>query len=134
MEITRVSDLTKEQYNKVRREMKRQIMDAFTELMTAAGKPHGVWKGTMTDLMDLTHTAWLSGEFCDASGIPYSFRDMATHVCTIFNRRAPRNPYTFVEKSKQRKGQRNLPVLDRYIKVYVEMKIPSPIKLDLASF
>ena len=123
-------DERKEALRAARRKVRDSIATVFRYLMTVDDSPR-YWTGTMTDLMELTHDIWESERFYDRSGRPLTFRVMARHICRVLHCRVVPNPYTFVEKSRQRKGVTIEPILDRYAHLALDYRLQNPMMMEL---
>lgn len=125
-----VADLTSEERRVFRRKLKDIIIKEFSYL---AGSDESIfyWAGAMSDLMELTHVAWLTGEIADSKGNPVSFRDLAFHVADVLGCHCPKNPYSLAERCRMRKSVKRLPIMDRYLKLMVECGVKNPLSLDM---
>lgn len=116
-----------------RRKLKNCIIATFHEIMKLDASYGLKWRGTILDLMELTHLAWESDNFFDRHGRLLAFNVMAAHVCRVMHCNVVRNPYTSVERARQRKGVRALPILDRYTDLAIEYRLKNPMMLEVSS-
>ena len=124
------SDGSSPDFRETRRQLKQRIIAAFHSLL-AVNDSGRKWQGTMTDLMELTHEAWLAERYLDRTGRPLAFKVMARHVCRVLHCRVVPNPYTFVEKSRTRKGTLIEPILDRYTRLVIQYRLQNPMLMEM---
>ena len=117
-------------FREKRRQLKARIISVFHTLLEV-GDSGRRWEGTMTDLMELTHEAWLAERYLDRSGRPLPFKTMALRVCRALHCREVPNPYTFVEKSRNRKCVLIEPILDRYTRLMMQYKLQNPMMMEM---
>lgn len=129
-----VKDLSASELRDERQKLMNRIVDLFNRIMLLPYPTTYYWHGTLSDLIELTHNAWLTGEFTDSQGRPLTFSAMAANVCRLLHCRHVASPYALVDRAKNRKGVRGMPVIDRYIKLVVEGHLQNPMYLDLKHF
>lgn len=125
------SELSPEELKTERGMLIRDLCKTFHKIMILDGSSHYRWRGTLIDLMELTHSVWLTGEFSGKDGRPLSFITMAKHVCQVMHRREVANPFVLVNHATKRKGVRGMSVIDRYTKLRVQYLTEFPMDLDI---
>lgn len=127
-----LSDLTKEELQEERSKLLKLLCKLYQEkLMPLGSSSRYHWQGTLTDLVELTHSVWLVGNFTDQCGRPITFSAMVRHVCLVLHCTPPAHPNVFVYQAKNRKGVRGLPVIERYVKLNVEGRLRNPMWMDI---
>lgn len=114
----------------LRRQAREDIIGVFKVIMKSTPSAGYLWRGTLTDLMELTHIAWLSGAFTDGAGRMVTFRDMAAHVCEVLHRTMRTRPYNLVRNAGLRLGIRSGSVFDRYVLLMMQ-GTKNPMLLDI---
>jgi hypothetical protein len=71
------------------------------------------WLSTVSDLLELVHTAWLTGHFYDSLRRPMTFTDMARRAFAVVGRPLPKNHRYLLMKTRQRRDPRRS-MLARY--------------------
>lgn len=127
----RVEDLSTEELRTFKKHLLDEIVDLLKNLMNEPGYYGVSWCGTLTDLAELVHEAWLTGSFFDSHGRPLYFRTMLDHICKVLNCRHVTNPYRLVQRAGERKNVYAMPVMDRYVKLIVEYHLKNPMTLDM---
>ncbi len=96
------------------REAETRMTEEVASLLKQNEKEQLHWRGTMTDLMEALHTAFLTQQLRDGMGQPYSFRALVSNACRLLHLRVPSNPYEYATRGKSRKGQVNISYMERY--------------------
>lgn len=102
--------LTKERLN----EAKKHLINAFLPLLDLSPNQQTRWMGTKTDLLEMTHLIYETGEIKDEMGRPATFLWLVRRVCNNLHVSVPCNPNTLVSKAMQRKNVQQAPLLERY--------------------
>ena len=110
---------------------KKQLIDEFTSLLTADMHEPMKWKYTMTDLMEVTHMAFLSNQMVEDDGTNCTFLSLVRRVCTLFNMKMPSNPSSYVNRAQNRKNVRARSFFDLYCWQLYEQHIDYPLFVSL---
>ena len=87
-----------------------------------------LWKGSVTDLMELVYLVYVNGNFRDADGYPLSMVELTRRACTALCMPVPDNPYALAARAMNRKGLKRQPLLDRYAWLYCVAGIEHPLE------
>ena len=98
------------------REARDRLTAEFVDLLMTAPGAGVRWTGTVTDLMEVAHIAYLQGTVCAADGASCTFRQLVERACSVLNVKVPCNPQTCARRASMRKGVRNSPFIDRYVR------------------
>lgn len=120
-----------ETHRRNRLEVKRIIIRNFFVLMRVSDNRGWQWRSTLTDLAELTHMAWTTGQFTDERNRPLTFTAMFDHVCRVLGCRRVKYPSSLVERARRRKGIRAVSVIERYTDQYELCHVRNPMKLDI---
>lgn len=113
----------------VRRRVNDYIAIAMKELLDGGPEMKVAWRGTMTDLVELCHIAWFSGDFADVRGQGMTFGQMVRDVCRKLHCTPVQNPYSLIGRTLERKLVSS--VTERYAELMTRGHIANPIALDL---
>lgn len=73
--------LTREQ----RRQAKEKMVAQFAELLDRSPDENLYWMETKTDLIDLSHEAYMSEKLLDGQGRPYGFDRIVERACAVLH-------------------------------------------------
>lgn len=102
--------LSKEQRDCARDMMARQ----FAELLACSPDENLYWNGSITDLMDLSHSVYMTEKLVDGQGRPSDFRSIVKRACDVLHVPVPSNPYSMAFNARNRKGVRQTSMFSRY--------------------
>lgn len=116
----------------VKEQQKRQTENRLTDelayiLNHAAGKRLR-WKDSITDLMEIVYTAYMSGSIYDDSGKPCSFKELVHSTCRALHVTEPSNPRSYIYRAQNRKGIRQEPFINRYSRMLDKTDIVYPLR------
>lgn len=98
-----------------RMKMARERLTAeFVELLGKSPEDGVRWKGTVTDLVEVAHIAYMQGTVCGIQGSACTFRELVARVCSVLHVKMPHNPQACAYQAAQRKGVRCSPYIERY--------------------
>ena len=98
-----------------RMKMAREWLTAeFVELLAISPEDGARWTGTVTDLVEIAHIAYMQGTVCGVHGSACTFRELVTRVCSVLHVKVPHNPQACAYQAAQRKGVRSSPYIERY--------------------
>lgn len=98
------------------REARERLTDEFAALLALSPDSGARWKGSVTDLMEITHIAYMQGSVYAADGAPCTFMGLAVEVCAIAHVKTPCNPRACAHQAGLRKGVRRGTFFDRYLR------------------
>lgn len=110
------------------REARQRLSEEFAGLLEISPDEGAVWEGSMSDLMEITHIAYLSGMIADSRGRMCTFDTLASRVCLCMNRRKPTNPRGCAHRAEQRKGVRETMFIERYRRMVFDMEVSKPLE------
>lgn len=96
------------------REARERLTEEFIDMLRMSPDDGVKWTGTMRDLMEAAHVAYIYGTLCDAEGTACTFRALAARACSVLHVAMPRHPSAVAYQGEQRKGVRRRPFIERY--------------------
>lgn len=100
--------------NERKKLMEGRLTAELTEILNNSDGKKIYWKGSMTDLMEVVYTAYMSGTIYDDMGQPCSFKHLVHSTCRTMHVQEPVNPRSYVYRAQNRKGIRQEPFIQRY--------------------
>lgn len=94
-------------------EAELRIIDDMKCLLEHKPEDMLMWRGTMQDLMLMTHILYESEEMWE-DGMLVPFKVLVRRACSILHKRVPVNPTSYVNQARDCKGERKRPLLLRY--------------------
>ena len=82
---------------------------------------------TKTDLIDLSHEAYMSEKLLDGQGRPYGFDRIVERACAVLHVVKPANPYSMAFNARNRKGIRQPSLFSRYCWLMFSRKSANPL-------
>lgn len=125
-----MEDTSKFSAKEIGKQVREVIVSNFKIILQSSASTGYQWCGTMTDLMELTHIAWLSGDFRLGDGRQMQFCQMTVKVCRVLHCNVSNNPYNLVRKAAIRKGVKSTSVMERYI-ILTSKGLKNPMLLDI---
>ena len=112
---SRSCDFQEQTMKAQRMKMARERLTAeFVELLAKSPEDGVRWKGTVTDLVEVAHIAYMQGTVCGIQGSACTFRELVARVCSVLHVKMPHNPQACAYQAAQRKGVRCSPYIERY--------------------
>ena len=108
---------------------KHLVAEVSTLLQTSPERVKA-WRGTMLDLMEAVHEAYVTGKLLDERGNPQRFNAMVRQACLCIGRKPIRNGGSAAAAARRRKGLRALPFMTRYTYLLYKNPQATPL-LDL---
>ena len=115
--------LTREQ----RWQAKEKMVAQFAELLDRSPDENLYWMETKTDLIDLSHEAYMSEKLLDGQGRPYGFDRIVERACAVLHVVKPANPYSMAFNARNRKGIRQPSLFSRYCWLMFSRKSANPL-------
>ena len=106
---------------------KRHLQQEFMQIMQAKPSQNLQWKGTKTDLFELTYDIFLDGIVVDNRGCPATYTWLVNYICNILHVDVPSNPRSYTNKAHARKGFRQKPFIERYCFMMFNSNISDPL-------
>jgi len=107
----------------------RQLMvSQFIAILEKSRQYNIYWKGTQTDLTELTYEMFLTGKVINPDGRPCSFKEMIDKAFYVLHKKAPCNPYSIVSRIRLRKGIRQRSFFSRYCWMLIKMRRRNPLE------
>lgn len=91
-----------------------KIIDDVCRLLDCHPDKGYHWSGTMTDLLEMAHIAYRSGDIRDDMGRPARFKQLVETLCRNLHLTAPHNPNAYVCKADRRKNITQQSMHNRY--------------------
>lgn len=96
------------------KEARTRLTEEFVELLRLRSEDGVRWTGTMMDLMEVTHIAYIQGALHDENGRTSSFYSAARRICDKLQVTPPANPHSYARRAELRKGIRENTFIERY--------------------
>lgn len=109
------------------REARERITEEFAALLRLDPGDGARWGGTVTDLMEATHIAYMQGTICDSDGNTCTFAQLVAGICDALHVRRPRNPSGCAYQAARRKGVRSDALIDRYMRQIFQSAVERPL-------
>lgn len=97
------------------KEARERLTEEFVELLQLSPEDGTRWTGTVTDLVEVVHIAYMQGTVCCDDGAACTFRQLVNTACAILHVKPPCNPRGCAYQAEQRKGVRCRTFLERYM-------------------
>lgn len=114
------------------KEARERLTEEFVELLSRSPAAGVRWTGTVRDLMEAAHVAYVNGTVCDAEGCVCTFRALAERACEVLHVSMPRNPSAVAYQGERRKGVRRKPFLERYAVLMFRYDVERPLARMIA--
>ena len=93
---------------------RERLTEEFVELLSIDPEDGTCWTGTVADLVEVAHIAYVQGTVCGGHGTACTFRELVNRACAVLHVKVPRNPRACVYQAARRKGIRSSPYIERY--------------------
>ena len=107
------------------------MVSDFTQLLRCADIDL-LWTGTQRDLVELTHFVWMTGRLLDGNGTPITFNTLVRRIFEVLHVNPPKRPSGVMDKLNRRKFIRSSPLVERYLNLMYDGRIPDPMKLEIS--
>lgn len=85
--------------------LRREVTTRVADILRNPGRYR--WGGTMSDLLELVHGAYVTGAVTDDEGFQLPFAILARRVFEALSLRPVSNPYARARRAEERKGMRS---------------------------
>lgn len=109
------------------REAKARLAEEFGNLLKQAPGSNARWEGTVADLVEAAHIAYMQGAVYDAQGRLCTFTQIVSRACSALRMPVPKNPRRTAYQACRRKGIRQEPLIARYCRMMYEMEMERPL-------